>query len=146
MNHRILHVSGNFTGRGVNHAAEPFTGSMTLTPVLGNSGTALSFTAVGDDGQTYHDERTVLGLDPDHQLHMVSTSNNTGALMSYALEIMEDEQLVFRFGDLEDLGTFRETRAIQLHDNGDVSYRFSWGLPGEQVRERSAVRMTPDCV
>lgn len=146
MDHRILYLEGKFIGRGLNHSAEPFTGTMTLAPVWGNSGTALSFTAIGDDGQIYHDERTVLGVDPGHQIHMASASNNTGALLLYVAETIEDDRLVFRFGDLGDRGTFRETREVHVHDNGDVTYRFSWGPPGEPVRERSVLRMTPDHV
>lgn len=142
MEYKLLHVTGRFMGHGINHAAERFMGTMTLMPVLGNRGTALTFTATGDADAIFHDERTLIGLDEQGRLSMVSTSNNTGALLHYALQDAESARLVFRLGDLDDEHSFRETREIVLHEDGDVTYRFSWGQPGGPFRERSVVRMT----
>ncbi|NMP24637.1 hypothetical protein [Sulfobacillus harzensis] len=141
MDHKLLHVTGRFMGHGINHAAERFVGTMTLMPVLGNCGTVLTFTAMGDSDMIFHDERTLIGLDAQGRLSMVSTSNNTGALLHYALQDAEGGRLVFRLGDLDDEHSFRETRELVLHEDGDVTYRFSWGQPGGPFRERSVVRM-----
>lgn len=46
-------------GHEINPVAERFAGTMTLMPVLGNCGTALTFTAMGDSDVIIHDERTL---------------------------------------------------------------------------------------
>lgn len=92
-------------------------GTMTLMPVLGDCGTALTFTSTGDSDAIFHDEHTLIGLDEQGRLSMVSTSNNTGALLHYALQDAESGRLVFRLGDLDDEHSFRETREIVLHDH-----------------------------
>ena len=137
----LLQMTGEFSGVGINHADESFTGRMTLNPVTGNRAVSLIFTALGDTGEVFHDERTLIGFDPAGELVMVSVSNNTGAVMQYHLHHREKGQLVFQFGDAALEHTFRERREMIVHDNGDVTYRFSWGAPGEPFQEQSVVRM-----
>lgn len=142
MYHKIFGIMGQFVGDGVNHDNEKFTGVMTLKPMLGNRGTSLSFTASGEGGVVFHDERSLIGFDPQGEIFMVSTSNNTETLMPYTLVAIDQNRVVFRFGDVNARDTFRETRELTIHDNQDITCRFSWGLPGESFAERSTVRMT----
>lgn len=72
---------------------------------------------------------------------MVSTSKDTGSLLNYALQAAEGGRLVFRLGDLDGGHSFGETGELVLHEDGDVTYRFSWGQPGGPFQERSVVRI-----
>lgn len=139
--HSVLQTAGHFSGTGINHAGESFTGRMTLSPVIGHCAVSLVFTALGDKDEVFHDERTLIGLDSAGGMVMVSASNNTGAVMTYHLHLREEERLVFQFGDIAMADTFREQRELIVHASGDVTYRFSWGMPGGEFQERSVVRM-----
>lgn len=92
----------------------------------------------------FHDERTLIGLDVQGRIVMVSTSNNTGTLRCYALQHAEDGRLLFPWGDLDNENSFRERRELIVHQDGDVTYRFSWGQPGGPFQERSVVRMAAE--
>ena len=142
MNENLLEIAGSFAGVGVNHDQEEFTGRMTLLPHLGRRGASLAFTAVGANDEVYHDERTLVGFNAQGELCLVSTSNNTGGLLHYRLADRADSRWIFQFGDVADKTAFRETRELRVHQNGDVTYRFSWGLPGGPFQERSVVRMS----
>lgn len=142
MDHKIFGIMGRFIGDGVNHDNERFMGVMTLTPMLGNRGTSLSFTASGEGGVVFHDERSLIGFDLQGEIVMVSTSNNRGTVIPYTLHAVDQDRVMFRFGDVNARDTFRESRELTIQDNQDITYRFSWGLPGESFAERSAVRMT----
>lgn len=53
-----------------------------------------------------------------------------------------EHTLSFRIGDLNSTNTFHEVVSIDLWPNGDISYKYSWGLPGGEFKERSGVRMS----
>ena len=63
--------------------------------------------------------------------HRFATEENGG----------EKTTLVFRYGDLEKRSTFREEVRIDLFEGGDLGYRYAWGMPEGEFRDRSRVRM-----
>ncbi len=54
-------LSGRWTGSGLNHVSQPYTGRLIVNPI--NPGaTILTFTATGADGEIYHTETITLTL------------------------------------------------------------------------------------
>lgn len=53
---------------------------------------------------------------------------------------------VFGFNQPNDTNAFREEVAVDIWSNGEMSYTYSWGMPGGEFKERSGVRMTRNAV
>ena len=52
--------AGSFIGHGVNHEKEAFTGRLVVSRVMAGRAVTLHYTALGLDGQTLHEEFTLL--------------------------------------------------------------------------------------
>jgi uncharacterized cupin superfamily protein len=138
--------AGSFEGFGINHENQKFRGVLTLSPEIEGKGLSLEFTATGDDGTVYHKEHSILGRSPLETLSLwVLSSNHPGVIEHQYFEDKPtpgaDKTFSFRCGDLSSTKSFREVITIDLWQNGDVSYRYSWGMPGGEFKERSGVRM-----
>jgi len=135
---------GRFHGQGVNHDGQPFTGRLRLVPVVERAGVTLELVATGDGGEVYHREHSLLAPDARGTLTLWSLSDNAPGLLALALrreEPGEGRALVFGVGDPEDGQAFRMEVRLELHDDGDLGYRFAWGLPGGPFAPRSGLRL-----
>ncbi|MCO4744907.1 MAG: hypothetical protein KC912_08960 [Proteobacteria bacterium] len=136
--------TGTYAGAGVNHDGQPFRGVLRMHPVLGGRGTRLRFVATATDGTLLHEEETLIGAEPSGSPTLVTLSSNLpGLLVHHLVDVARGEavQLVFRHGDVDDDSVFREEIRIGMHPEGDVTYAFAWGMPGQPFADRSGVRM-----
>lgn len=137
--------AGRYMGEGVNHEGQPFNGALELRSLLGQRAFGLSFSARGAGGEDYHQEETILGPGPQGELCLVSVNTNDPLLRTYALvrdETHEEtRRLVFGWGRPEERETFRCQISLEVYPNGDLGYRYAWGLPGGGFADRSGVRM-----
>lgn len=136
---------GEYEGQGINHEGQPFVGRLSLGPVVHDKGISLTFTATGRDGTVYHQEQSLIALNAAEKLCLWNLNTNVPGLLehSYRREEKPDGGLshVFGFGDPEAKNSFREEIGIDLWENGEISYRYLWGMPGGDFEPRSAVRM-----
>ncbi|MBL4844198.1 MAG: hypothetical protein JKY65_01620 [Planctomycetes bacterium] len=144
---RLLSLaSGRYSGEGVNHDQEPFVGLLQLRYLIGEAGLGLTFTATGVGGEVYHEEETLLAPGPTGELVLATLNSNDPSLRTYELRREDSEgesehTYVFGTGDPSAGDTFRCEISLDLHENGDLGYRYAWGVPGGEFAERSSVRM-----
>lgn len=139
---------GRYKGEGINHENQPFIGILSLDPVLNKKGFEIKFKAVGKDGTVYHEEKSIVAPSIDEKLCLWNFNSNTPGLVPHALKSTEPRNgsqmtFVFGFNDINDKNAFREEVALDLWANGEVSYTYSWGLPGGEFKVRSGVKMSP---
>ena len=142
----LENLCGTYVGEGINHEKQPFAGTLTFTKTFKGKGVALDFIAKGQDGTIYHKEHSLLGLTPNESLALWVMSDNHPSIIEHRLvgepkTETEKQTLVFSVGDINNSNSFRETISLDLWKDGDVSYRYAWGMPGGTFEERSGVRM-----
>ncbi len=154
----LIARAGHYTGVGTNHDELRFLGDFTLAPILEGRGVAIQFSATGMDGEVYHQEWTTLALGADEKPKMWTINTNITGQMELDLrrtapEGDAQETYVFAIGDSSDVASFREEIALDLWADGDLSYRYSWGLPGGEFGMRSGLRLNkkspfkrPSCI
>jgi hypothetical protein len=129
-------LSGRWTGSGLNHVSQPYTGRLIVNPI--NPGaTILTFTATGADGEIYHTETILIG-----ETSAVSASNNLPGLATFALTHPTPETLTLTLGDLTDESTFRETITLHLTPDLTLHQTYAWAMPGEPIQPRSTSHLT----
>lgn len=137
--------SGRYRGEGINHEGQPFSGALELRSLLGQRAWALTFSAQGAGGEDYHREETLLGPGPEGAPLLVSLNTNDPLLRSYALRRAEAREgvrrWVFGWGSPAARETYRCEISLEVYPNGDLGYRYAWGLPGGEFAERSGVRL-----
>ncbi len=131
---------GYFSGRGINHEGQNFTGSLALRRITG--GYLLWFRAQGDRGEVFHEESVLIAQNPAGGLLMTSLNTNFPGLQTFNGAATE-MGLVFSHGDTTTLEGFRETVTISVKDNQVLGYSFAWAMPGQPMEARSAVVMQP---
>jgi hypothetical protein len=142
---QLLARVGRYGGHGIDHEDQPFHGELELTALLGGRGLALTFRALGIDGATYHDERGWIAPDGDGRTRFWSLSTSTPGVLCHARRhgapaAGTSATLVFGSGERAD--ALRIEVAFDLWPDGDVGYRYAWGLPGGEFLPRSSVRMS----
>lgn len=138
--------AGSYEGYGINHEGQKFRGTLNMIPQFEGKGLSIDFCATGDDGTVYHKEHSILGITPFETLSLwVLSSNHPGVVEHQCFEDKPapgtQATLSFRCGDFGSTSSFREVISLDLWPNGDVSYRYSWGMPGGKFKERSTVKM-----
>jgi hypothetical protein len=144
--HALLARVGHYAGHGINHEDEPFHAELHIVSLDVQPGVTLKFRAVGIDGTVYHDERTWIALDTDDTVALWSIHTNGGGVRKHARRPAAPVEgavltLVFGFGALADRTCYRQEIGIDLWPDGDISYRYAWGLPGGDHQPRSTVRL-----
>lgn len=142
----LAKLQGEYRGTGINHERREFTGLFGLAPIVGGRGLSLEFRATGADGTVFHDEHSFIGPTFAGSTALWVISNNHPAVIQHDLRRVEPlptggSTLVFGINDPLDKKSFREEIALDLHSNGDLGYRYSWGMPGGEFAERSGLRM-----
>lgn len=141
--------AGRYAGHGIDHEDQPFHGELELSHEgMLDRGFSLGFRATGIDGTSYHEERSWLAPDSEGRMCLWSINTNQPACLCHvrrhgAPAAGARATLVFGSGDPQDAGQYRVEIAIDLFPDGDLGYRYTWGLPGGEFRPRSTVRMSP---
>jgi len=134
---------GQYGGEGINHEDQTFTGEFVLSKSINSF--SISFKATGAKGELYHEERTTIALSTNEKpgLWSVNTNNPVMLQHDFRREVSEPgvKKIIFGFGDTETLSSFREEITLEMYENGDLGYRYSWGMPGGEFRDRSGLRM-----
>lgn len=137
---------GSYVGEGINHEGQAFTGRFLLKPILDGRGFAIEFSATRKDGTVYHKEESRIAPSLGEKLTLWNFNTNTPGLVPHELRSLKPKSesiasFVFGFNQPTDSKSFREEVALDIWNNGEVSYTYSWGLPGGEFKERSGVRM-----
>ena len=138
---------GNYTGQGINHDNQKFTGELIVESIVGRRGALLTFTATGEDGTVYHEEKSTISPSMDEKILMWNFNSNVPGLVPHELKkseaIENGSKFIFGFNDKSNENAFREEIALELYNNGDIGYHYSWGLPHGEFKERSGLVMKP---
>ncbi len=151
---------GNYLGIGINHENKEFQGTLTLRSIVNKKGVSLKYKAIGIEGNEfnkdttlynhetilYNEEYTLICNDSENKLTLWTLNNNIGTMARFNLrryrQVSPKHSLfIFGFGNPEDNNVFREEITIELWDDGDLSYNYSWGEAGGHFLSRSTVRM-----
>ncbi len=143
----LVESVGEYSGRGINHEKQSFEGRFSLQSDFEGKSLALISTAIGDQGQTFHSERSFLGFDIMGSLVLYVVSNNHPGITPHFFNRIEtgpggEQKIVFRFGNPEDKASFREEININLFLDHSLEHFYSWGLPGGEFEPRSGSRMS----
>ncbi len=84
--------------------------------------------------------------DSENKLTLWTLNNNIGTMARFDLRRFRQVSpkhclFIFGFGDPDDNNVFREEITIELWDEGDLSYNYSWGEAGGHFLSRSTVKM-----
>ncbi len=144
----LLSATGHYRGRGINHETQKFRGEFTLTPVLGGKAVQIHFKASGADRMVFHEELSTISLDANENPLLANLNTNMPGLVIHEFkgskpELGAKEGFIFQFNDPENRQVFREEICLGFYANGDLSYRYSWGLPDGDFGFRSSVRLAP---
>lgn len=137
---------GVYLGEGINHEGQPFTGRLSLEPLLAGRGFQIQFSATGKDGKLYHQEASTIAPAMTEKLTLWNFNTNIPGLVPHELRSAiakpgAANSFVFGFNSPHDDKAFREEVALDVWDSNSISYTYSWGMPGGEFKERSGVRM-----
>jgi hypothetical protein len=151
---------GKYMGFGINHENKEFKATLEIKSVVNNKGASFRYKAIGTDGNElnkdthlfnketilYNEEYTIICYNNKNELTLWTLNNNIGTMARFDLRRFRQVSskhclFIFGYGNPEDNTIFREEITIELWDNGDVSYNYSWGEAGGHFLSRSAVRM-----
>lgn len=138
--------AGKYEGKGINHDNQEFFGTFEIKPIINNQGLAISFIAKGTDGTIYHQESTTIAFSDQEELCLWTLNNNVPFQYVHKFETCTTVEnaintFKFNYNTPEETNKFRESIYIDLWDNGDISYRYAWGMPNGEFAERSGLRM-----
>lgn len=156
----LVNRSGYYAGTGTNHEKKEFRGELDLKTIVNGKGVLISYRAVGISGiefnkdehlynretVMYNEESTFICYDKNNELSLWTLNNNIGTMVKFDLRRFKQfstkrNLYIFGFGDPLDNNVFREEITIELHENGDISYNYSWGEAGGLFLSRSTIQM-----
>lgn len=132
-----------YSGRGVNHEGEDFTGTLAVEPLVGGRGVLLHYTARLDEGSEAHAESTLLAPGPDGRLVLWPVMSELDAVLPHTAVRAAGAGLVFATGPRDDESAFREEITIAPGPGGELTLAHAWGLPGGPFADRSSCRLLP---
>ena len=94
----------------------------------------------------FNEEYTLICSDNKNHLSLWTLNNNIGTLIKFDLRRFRQVSpkhclFIFGYGDPEDNNVFREEITIELWDNDELSYNYSWGEAGGHFLSRSTISM-----
>lgn len=147
-------------GHGTNHEKKEFKADLEIKKIVNNKGVSINYRAVGTEGMEfnkpttlynadtilYNEEFTVICDDSDNNLSLWNLSYNIGTMVKFDLRRFRQvspvhQVFIFGYGDIKDNTVFREEITIELWENGEVSYNYSWGEAGGLFLSRYTARM-----
>lgn len=151
---------GHYRGNGINHENKEFTGNLELKSIVNKKGIAITYKAIGNDGiefnkETtlynkdtifYNEEYAIICYDCDNKLTLWTLNSSIGTMAKFDLRRQRQASskhfiFIFGFGDIADDTIFREEITIELWENGDLSYNYSWGEAGGLFLSRFTLRL-----
>jgi len=141
-------------GIGVNHEKKDFKGILEVKSVVNHKGVSFRYKAIGMEGTEfnkdtvlynedtvlYNEEYTIICYDNENKLGLWTPMVRFD-LRRYRQVSPKHSLFIFGYGDPEDNNIFREEITIELWDNNDLGYNYSWGEAGGHFLSRSTVRM-----
>lgn len=143
---QILTASGSYRGEGINHENQKFTAEFSIEPLLGGRGARIHYKASGAGGEVYHEEISTVAPMLGENLVLNNLNTNMPGICSHVFknrqaELGAKDGLVFAYNEPDQNDRFREEICLAFYANGDLSYRYSWGMPGDDFGFRSSVRL-----
>ena len=131
--------AGAFRGHGVNHAGQPFVGTLQIAPVMAGRAVTLHYTATGLDGQALHEEFALLALADDQRLCLWPVMTELPFVMPHRASdaAVDCARAVFATGPRDAMSSFREEILIECLADGGINYAHAWGMPDEEFANRS---------
>lgn len=143
--------AGRYVGRGTNFQGHPFEAALNLTPKI--SGTVIEIEFLAKDATSaFHEELTWITTDLlTDRVCLYTVSTNTPGVLTHALaedkhDDIRERRLAFRLGDPANKHSFRQEVTIDLMKNGDIEYRYAWGVPHEDFGIRVHAVLHPASV
>lgn len=141
----LTKYTGAYIGSGVNHDNQKFSHRFSMDLISANRVFEISATAIGEQNEVYHSEKSWLGFDPQKTLVLFVTSSNHGTITPHILDRIEEsedcQKIVFRYGVKSDKNSFREEITFSLFSDGTIDHQYAWGLPGGDFLPRSSARV-----
>jgi hypothetical protein len=141
-------TSTEFSGHGKNHQGDIFSASMKIKITFDSTTAEISFSA-SDTEQTFHTERTWIAEDLlTGVLGLWTISTNTPGVLHHRLlkdEMVGTEKRRFTFGlgNADDMSRFRQEIQLDLMNDGQLSYRYFWGVPHEALKLQVESHLRP---
>jgi len=152
---------GNYRGFGYNHENRKFRGRLNIKPIVSNMGIYIHYTAIGTEGANlnkpttlytketaiYNEEHITIALDHENNLKLWSLNSNIGTMIIFDFRGMKyitnqkKHIVIFGYGTIEDNTMFREEITIELWDNGEIGYSYTWGESKGLFLSRSFITM-----
>lgn len=152
--------SGSYTGTGKNQDNKEFSGTLELKTVANEKGISLKFSAIGTEGNEFNkntnlyskdtilfsEEWAIICYDSKNELALWSLNSSIGTMAKFHLrrfrQISGTRSLfIFGYGSPESNTIYREEISIELLENGELSYNYSWGESGGHFLSRLTVTM-----
>lgn len=134
-------LEGHYTGFGINHDQQEFKGELFLKPIINSSGIEIVFIATGNNGEIYHEEKTLIATDDQQKPAMWSLNSNAPMLFKFEVRANNESEIVFGLNDPQDRSKFREEIKLEIINNDQIGYHYSWGLPDGDFQYRSGLTM-----
>ncbi|EAR10402.1 hypothetical protein [Reinekea blandensis] len=126
-----------FTGSGINHDQEAFTGYFRVQPLPGKSSFTTHYRAVRNlDDQPVHEEIGLLTLEPNgdwvFHLHMEELPCTT----THRLKSSTDNRWIFEFTGTEALAGFSSELVFEFSNDNQFRYTHRWAM-NEALSDKS---------
>jgi hypothetical protein len=137
----ILSQKGTYRGHGTNFEGHSFRSELTIETVAGDGAAEIRFKAQ-DAEQAFHEELTLIASDLLlSKIALWTVSTNTPGILRHELvedstDAVRERRLVFRLGEPADKHHFRQEITLDFLKDGNIEYRYSWGVPGEEFGSR----------
>jgi len=138
--------AGEYSGEGLNDGHQKFTGKLVLMPVVNNYGVYVAYKATGKDGTVYSEEHTLISLTNENKLCLWTLNSNFHTTITFDFKSHKripgvKDIIIFGYGNPDDNTIFREEIAIELFDDGNLSYNYYWGMPDGVFVKHSSITM-----
>lgn len=142
---KLKRRAGHYVGAGVNHTGDYFTGYFELT-CLYDTSIQIKFSAAGNRSEDYHRETSIISYDEKEQLCLWNINSNVPGMLCHQFKRAEsidgsEVSLTFGYNDSKDATKFREEISIDLWSCGNITYRYAWGMPGKEFKDRSSAKL-----
>jgi hypothetical protein len=128
----LVAAAGHYAGAGGGEESGPFTAVIDVRPMLGTLGVEIDYEAIGPDADRLHIERTVLTYD-------MMSGEPTLYVMCDELHGMGQLRQIdaSRFNNGAGYDGFELQIEIEVADDGELTYAWSWGPPDSDLIEQS---------
>lgn len=144
---QLIQLEGDYSGKGENHEGQEFNATFIVKPIVDGAGINIIYTAKDSKNTVLHQENTIIAPNQSQSLSLWTLNSNVPFLYehTYSLDNIEPSGAVsnysFRYNDPNDKNKFREEISLIIWSDSEVSYNYSWGMPGEDYGVRSTAKL-----